>query len=672
MRNVHLVEFTMIPGNLYSATLGYLQAAAQAQPDLAAALAFHRHVSAQSAGTLDAECDRVMAVMDDPLVVAFTIFFWNRPASLELARRVKERWPACQIVIGGNDVTNQQDAVFTEAPWVDVLVHGEGELRFPELLRRLLNAQPGDDPAMTFAGIDGISYRDASGELTTASSSGRIADLSLVPSPLLSPVYSDAELAATQVFVYETNRGCPYSCAFCYWGGATNSKVRQFPLERIEAELDRIIRLAQPGARIFIADANFGIIARDAEIAQMIIDTCRRYGKRVVVLTNWAKNTSDRVVQIAHMLYSNDLTGAITLSAQSFDPEVLQIANRSNIRVETYRKMQQRFRELSVPTYTDLIWGLPGESLTKYRESIEEIIQAGGSPVIYPLLLLNNTEYTKEKFRADYSIEARHLPCNPGVDELAADCVVAHSAMSYEDWIEGLMLRLSLCVFYKSLLRCTLRLISRHTGTRVVDLCYRLTRFLDTECSDAGIIALARNHAQSWRNPEDYNRRLVLNETGPMVMGEELHFQAILARMVRDPARLRELLTEAVDFLRAGLGSGSSPSPSLYPSPFPFPAQRELDGVMGLDLAGAALFRGGLLGKVEENEFRISAEALAMLHAFGDVPAELAEEGVYSIPVKRTRYPFTAYSIAVWHGSGRPLHDQTLSTPQHRNILEPA
>jgi radical SAM superfamily enzyme YgiQ (UPF0313 family) len=644
-RNVHLVEFTMIPGNRYSATLGYLQAAAQAQPDLAAALAFRRHVRSQSAATLDRECDRLVAAMDDPLVVAFTIFFWNRSASLELARRVKERWPACRIVIGGNDVTNQQGAVFAEAPWVDVLVHGEGELRFPELLRRFLHGEP-------VADVRGISYRAPGGEVVTTPPAERIADLSLVPSPLLSPVYSDEELAATQVFVYETNRGCPYSCAFCYWGGYTNSKVRQFPLERIEAELDRIIRVAKPFAQIFIADANFGIVARDAEIAQLVIDICRRYGKRIVVLTNWAKNTSDRVVKIAHMLYSNGLCGAITLSAQSFDPEVLQIANRSNIRVATYRKMQQRFRELSVATYTDLIWGLPGESLAKYRDSIEEVIAAGGSPVIYPLLLLNNTEYAKEKFRFDHSIEARHLPCNPGVDELAADCVVAHSAMSYDDWIEGLMLRLSLSVFYKSLLHCTLRLISHHAGARVVDLCQRLVRFLDTECSDPGIVALARNHAVSWRNPSGYQAQLVLDETGPRVIGEELHYQAIVARMVRDPARLRRLLTEAVEFL------GSSPS-----SP-------ELGGVLSLDIAGAAAFRAGLLGQVEEHEFRISASALAVLRAFGDVPASLGRDGAYSVPVARTRYPYSAYAISVWHGSGRPLHDLILSAPVH--ILEPA
>jgi len=658
-REVHLVEFSMLPGSAYSATLGYLQAAAQAQPDLAAELTFRRHVRSQAPDQLDRECAQIMARMNDPLVVAFTIFFWNRPASLKLARLVKERWPACQIVIGGNDVTNQQAAVFAEAPWVDVLVHGEGELRFPDLLRRFLGAAPGDEPATVLGDIAGISYLSGQGELITTPAAERIADLTLVPSPILSPVYSDAEMAATRVFVYETNRGCPYSCAFCYWGGAVNSKVRQFPLERIEAELDRIIRLAQPGAHIFIADANFGILARDVEIAKALIDTCRRYDKRVVVLTNWAKNTSDRVVSIAHMLRSAGLTGAITLSAQSFDPQVLQIANRSNIRPDTYRRMQAKFRELGVPTYTDLIWGLPGETTESYKTGIEEVLTAGGNPVIYPLLLLNNTEYTKERFRSGYQIQARNLPCTPGVEALTADCVVSHAAMSFDEFIDGMMLRLSLGVFQKSVLRCTLRILSHHSGVRIVDLCERLATYLVSACSDPGLMALARNHAQCWRNPGDYDRTRVVSEIGLMVIREELHFQAIVARMVRDPSRLSELATEAVEYLCRGLDR------------FLLPAQGEIDAVLGLDLAGAAALRANLLSRTEETSYRISADSLAVLHAAGEVPAHLTPEGSFSVSLERIPYPFSAYYISIWHGSGRPLYDLTLSAP-HQHILEPA
>ena len=37
---------------------------------------------------------------------------------------------------------------------------------------------------------------------------------------------------------WETNRGCPFSCAYCDWGSATNSKVARMELDRVFAELD--------------------------------------------------------------------------------------------------------------------------------------------------------------------------------------------------------------------------------------------------------------------------------------------------------------------------------------------------------------------------------------------------------------------------------------------------
>src|SRR5262249_39755077 len=150
---------------------------------------------------------------------------------------------------------------------------------------------------------------------------------------------------------------------------------------------------------------------------------------------------------------------------------------------------------------------------------------------------------------------------------------------------------------------------------RIVDLCERLATYLVSACSDPGLMALARNHAQCWRDPGDYDRAGGVNETGPlMVLGEELHFQAIVARTVRGPAELAELAAEAVDSLRAGL------------DPSTLPAREEIDAVLGLDLAGAAALRANLLGRTEQTSYRISAETLAVLREYGEVPANLTPE----------------------------------------------
>lgn len=656
-RGVHLVDLTSIAGATYSPTLGYLQAAAEADPEVAARCAFQRHALLARGRWFEPACEELLAALDDPLVVAFTIYFWNRAQSLELARRVKERWPRCRVVAGGNDVSYQQDALFAEAPWVDVLVHGEGELRFVDLLRSFLHDGEG------LASIDGITYWSGRGgdrRPVTTRPAARIADLSTVPSPL--SVYPDAELAATTLLVYETNRGCPYSCAFCYWGGATNSKVRQFPMERIAADLDRAVRLASPTMMLALADANFGILPRDVEIARMLVTICERYGKKLDFFVTWAKNCNKRILETAALLRDGGLLAPVTLSTQSFSPTVLDLAQRSNIRLDNFRRLQAEFRKLGIPTYTDLIWGMPGETYDSFLAGVEETLAAGGAPVMFPLLLLNNTDYTKESFRADQKIVVRNLPFDVSDPELTGDVVVAHADMTEEDWLRGLEFRLSLHVFQKSLLRCTLRVLAAQTGARLVDLCDRLRDYLFDEAADGVTRAIAHNYRAAWTDPARLDRPLLQGELGLEVGNgdlygrQEIHYEAILHRLVQRPDRLARFLDGAVDFLLGGTPEGARPD------------RESLRPALDLDLAAGSVFRSMITGRPERAAFTAPAATLASLRDAGDLPPDLAlprggdAAGWVSAPAKlleghHPHHSFSRYVVLCWRGMVSTLRD---------------
>ncbi|MEV0260716.1 radical SAM protein [Streptomyces sp. NPDC050617] len=657
-KSVQLVEFTAMHGVRYSVTLGYLKATAVADPVLDASCDFRICVREQSGG------DRAMAELldswDEPFAVALTVFFWNRAQSLELARQVKERWPRCRVVVGGNDVSHQQDPLFAEAPWVDVLVHGEGELRFRDLMRCLL--ADGD-----LATIPGISHW-ADGAVVTNPDADRITDLDQVVSPILTPVYSDEEITGSSMIVYETNRGCPYKCAFCYWGGATNSKVRQFDLDRIFAELGRLIRLMPTDATLFIADANFGILARDRQIAEHIVELSKRYDKRLIISTNWAKNGNQRIVEIASMLHAADLTGAITLSAQSFDADVLKIANRANIRTDHYRRLLSRFRELNVPTYTDLIWGLPGETYESYLKGVEEVLTAGGSPVIYPLLLLNNTEYSRESFQDEHELTTRRMPGDVTNPELVADVVVAHEAMTADEWASGMEFRVAMTLFQKILLRCALRVVHATTGVRLVELCRRVWSFLLDDCADPFLRAVARNVVVAHREPAALDMQLLRTVIGDqIVVPEEVHFQALLCRAVATERATTELLTAAVDALCDGLAADG------------FEIDRVLvDGALTLDIAATTILRASLRGELAEAEFAMPRQAWERLVEDGDVPSNLDTGGQGNTvrgrvwaPARWVHYPISVYALSIWHGTGRPLHDALFALPERLPVSLP-
>ncbi|MEU7846062.1 radical SAM protein [Micromonospora parva] len=535
----HLVEVTPMPDVRYSLNLGYLHATAAADPQCADAYTITKHVIFQVPGLVD-RIDAWLDTLEHVDTLAISVYFWNRAPSFYIVEAVKRRWPDCVVIMGGNDVSHQTETVFAEAPGVDILAHGEGEMVFRDLLRTL----SGGGELET---VPGISFR-RDGEIVVNPVGERIKDLSVIPSPLLSGVYDIKDISSSRIIIMETNRGCPYSCAFCYWGGATQSKVRPFPLERIKEEITFIVTHAGQDATLFLADANFGILPQDVEIAEWLVAELKRLDKRIFLFTNWAKNTSKRVLRIADILYSGNLIAAVTLSAQSFSPDVLQIAKRSNIKPDYYRSLQQEFQQRGIPTYTELIWGMPGETVESFLSGLEYVIDSGGHPVVYPLLLLNNTEYTSETFRSDHSVRTRHLPYQITNPEMRAEFVVAHAKMSEDDWLRGMELRLSMAVFYGALLRGLLRVVSRQSGRRVVDLCMLLVDFLRTTDPATTVGAIVANHRDIWIDPQAFDADLIIGITGSDGIPEHLHYQALLRHLL-DTGAFADFIRQAAAHL---------------------------------------------------------------------------------------------------------------------------
>ena len=99
---------------------------------------------------------------DEPRVVGFTSIFQQHVASLALARRLKRARPSTFIVFGGANCEGVMGAETVRSfPFVDAAVSGEGDLVFPELVRRVLSGER----VSTAAGrplprVGGMRFRD--------------------------------------------------------------------------------------------------------------------------------------------------------------------------------------------------------------------------------------------------------------------------------------------------------------------------------------------------------------------------------------------------------------------------------------------------------------------------------------------------------------------------------
>ena len=551
---VSLVEITSAPGLAFSLAAAYLQAYAEGLPCLAARYHFNRLVSYGGQG-VDGIVQDICAKSEQagrPDVLAFTIYFWNRQTTWQVIARLRKVWPGVVIVVGGTDIEPETTEPFVCEKLADFVCFGEGEQVFAEVLQDLAEvAQAG---------------RDRAGLPRFRRARNQIDPLDQVPSPFLTGIVSADEVAAAGMIIFETNRGCPFLCSFCYWGGAVGSKVRRFSPVRIRDEIRFLLTHMRSGATLFLADANFGMHALDIEFAEVLGSEVRRSGKKLLLFVNWAKNTTNRVLQAARILFEHDLIGAVTLSAQSLTPAALEACGRKNIPYDQYLEMHQRFRALGIPTYTELILGLPPESLDEFYSGIEKVLQGGGHPVIYPLLLLRNTELAGSEMRARWGLDVARLPYQfVGSGGATVETVIGHDRLSRADWRDAMAFALTMALIYHVFARETVLSACRFAGLPLVR---GLRTIQDALCNGRLVLPgaaceILRNHDEALRDPERFDRDLILQRTGPHAIPDHLHYQAavieVMDRVRQDGELLPKMLWEI-----AGCISGDAPHTSWF------------------------------------------------------------------------------------------------------------
>lgn len=313
--------------------------------------------------------DKVLEQINDPDVCCFSVYVWNENYSLALAEKIKKRWPKCLIVMGGPQATGN----WTKFNFIDTIVLGEGERSLVSVLEKRLK---GTNPEL-FVKTE------------------RMDSLSNVPSPYYLGLFDDIVKNNPDLYwsaPLETNRGCPYGCTFCDWGGGTLTKIKKFDLHRVKQDLDWII--SHRVKTIFLADGNFGIFKdRDFEIAQMIRDAAEDSDSDLeYVSATYAKNSTEHIFQIAKAF--GPLHKGITFSVQSMNNDTLDAIRRKNMEINQIRRLLELSKEYKVHHYTELILGLPLETKETWKNSICQIMELGQHHrlEIHPCNVLEHTE----------------------------------------------------------------------------------------------------------------------------------------------------------------------------------------------------------------------------------------------------------------------------------------
>lgn len=444
-------------------------------------------------------------VLDDlrhttgPAILLCSDYIWSLEANERVVAEALKINPDTLVIHGGPCVPKYEadcERFVRGLPPGSVAISNEGEITFAETLAALARHR---DPASgrldvrALADVLGVAYLDVdTGNVVRTPERPRHNNLEDFPSAMLTGEYDDVPediVVSAAVWPVESIRGCPFQCTFCDWGSATMTKIRKFPMERVVAELEWI---AAKGCRVlYIADANFGMLPRDTEIAEHVVRIHKKRNSREAFFCfSPAKNVPKRLVAILDTLLDAGLMVRLPLALQSRDQPTLDAIQRTNIKTATYDELGQYMRRRGIPLIVELMVGLPGSTVASFKEDLQWALDQQVVVMRYSTFVLPNSPMNDPDYRRKWAIESEN-----GV-------VVATSSYTREDRRE--LDRLSYayqCLEALGILRHVLRYLQWDQGRRSIDVIHDLERIAHTRPDEAPLLHWLFNNADQFLTP---------------------------------------------------------------------------------------------------------------------------------------------------------------------------
>jgi len=345
----------------------------------------------------------------NPDIVGISCFVWNWDFNKKLAEKIKKKYPNCTIVCGGQMQPTAESITwnknfFKEHPYIDMLVHGEGELIFEQILLENLKDKNWDN-------VKGITYKVGDSYKTTDTMI-RINNIDDMPSPYLNGMmdkfverYKDDYSFTTTI---ESVRGCPYRCTYCEIGDLYFQKIHPQSLEKLTKE----IQWMSDNKVVYIdnADSNFGLyFDRDLEIAKILVDLKKKTGYPETFRNDWAKDRGESLIPIAQTLAEGDMNKGLTMALQSLNDDTLVAIKRRNVisKKDGIQEFLEKCNSINLPVYAELILGLPEETLDSFKDTAYKLMDYGQHNYmgVYPLSVLPNTPFGNPEYVKKYGIQ---------------------------------------------------------------------------------------------------------------------------------------------------------------------------------------------------------------------------------------------------------------------------
>ena len=289
--------------------------------------------------------------------------------ALEIARIIKE-WDHKKIVVmGGCHVSCDPESVL-KSPWVDYVVLGEGEIRFPYLLKQIEKGMGGH-----LKEVDGIGFKE-NGEIKINPLSTFIEDIEGFPFPARELLdlnrYRIGRKRSTMII---TSRGCPQGCAYCSTHLVMGPSFRSRSPESILQEMVDCTHRFH--IRTFdIEDDNFTFDQQRAKrLMSLVVET---FGEGSLELSAMNGVSFDSLDKELLTLMSKAGFKTVNLSFVSTDPTFKERMGRPGT-TSNFDNILKDAEQVGLNVVAYAILGIPGQRI---GEMVDTVIHLMGKRVL--------------------------------------------------------------------------------------------------------------------------------------------------------------------------------------------------------------------------------------------------------------------------------------------------
>ena len=359
-------------------------------------------------------------------IIIFSCYIWNISFVRDLAAELKKVSPEVKIWAGGPEVSYAANKFLMENPAFDLIMQGEGEEVFSELIcltveekcrikdvykqseskkvlsgivekryfieRKQAVKEEKDIEDKHFAGEDnvyptnyidmsklqklqGIAVRDFLGEAALGNAESNIGNktkiintgfATLMDMDTIPFVYEDFHLFEHKILYYETSRGCPFCCSYCLSSVDKTVRFRSLPI--VKKELDAFLEAKVP--QVKFVDRTFNCNRQRA------IDIWSYLVEHDNGITNFHfEISSDLLGEEELELFAKMRPGLIQLEigVQSTNGETVDAIHRHMDLEKLFHYVDRVHALGNIHQHLDLIAGLPYENYERFGVSFDDL-----------------------------------------------------------------------------------------------------------------------------------------------------------------------------------------------------------------------------------------------------------------------------------------------------------